>query len=131
MALSTTPKQLKSSIGAGFIKIQRLRPVKQVATFTGTNIAMPDQVATGENEHAHTAYGKVIKSGLAANRTSCEPFPETTQKALGFPIPEGSWVVCRNSNVHRTAPNEDMLNTWDVLEHFPPEQRPLWAPPEA
>ncbi len=98
------------------------------ATINGkaTNILLPDQAARGNYDHSDTIYGRVIQCGELADRTTCHPFPEDIQSRYGYPLPRGAFIVCRRASLHKVGPNEDGINTWDIISST--NERPEWAP---
>lgn len=89
-----------------------------------TSILLPDQAARGNYDHSDTIYGRVIQCGVRADRTTCRPFPDELQH--GHPLCEGTFIVCRRASLHKVSPNEDGINTWDIISHD--TKRPEWAP---
>lgn len=74
-------------------------------------------------------YGRVIGCGLKADRTTCRPFPQELQG--DYPLPNGTWVKARRANDWKVGPNEQAINTWDIIEHtLPGSPTPEWAPEE-
>lgn len=89
-----------------------------------SRIALPDQAARGNYDHSDTIYGRVIECGVAADRTTCRPYPEELQH--GYPLQPGTFIVCRRASLHKVGPNEDGINTWDIISTQ--TTRPEWAP---
>lgn len=126
-AKSVTLPEIRKHMGAGFVRFKRITPVRKELKSEG-GVLLPDKSASGEYDHAHTIFGQVTDCGLAASRTNCEPFPPDVQTLMGFPLKPGTYIVCRNASYHRIDGNEDVLNTWDVIEAFDPRTPPDWAP---
>ncbi len=132
MAAKQTPpvEEAPERIGAGYMVFRRIAPRHPERKFEGSKLYMPDDTASGKSEFAQVVYGRITGCGLAANRTTIEPFSDDIQKKLGFPLEVGTWICARNASHHKVSPHRDALQTHDLIASWPPDCRPPWAGPE-
>lgn len=89
-----------------------------------TKIAMPDVDASGARDQEQIIKATVIRSGLAANRQTIEPFKPEVQEQLNFPLPIGTTMILRNVTRWKVGPNEFALQSCDYVRAFPPGLNP-------
>lgn len=73
-----------------------------------------------------TIYGRVIASGLKANRGSCEAL--AADKQGDYPLPAGTYFQARKVNSWCVGNEEQAINCWELVQHFLPGSPPDWAP---
>ena len=123
VAIHESPRKMN----AGCVCFQEITPKCKTEYFAGSQIAMPQITATGSADNSNIYHGRITASGLAANRTTCEPFDSNKQEIMGFPLTTGTFVRVRKVCAWRVSANELGCNSWDIIDMFPADNPPDWA----
>lgn len=87
-----------------------------------TNILIPDATAAGKTTAEDVRYGRVTQCSAAVERTTCKEFD-----SKHFPLEAGTYIIVRQHQCHKIAPNEFACNTFDIIYA---DKSPEWAPEE-
>ncbi len=112
------PAQMRS--GAGYVTFKQIT-VKFPEAKSAGGVLLTAGFVKGANDHTQCIWGRVVKCGAMANRTTCEPFAKEVEQREGFPLPIGTWIVCRNVNIWTLHESIKSLQTHDIVNTFPAE----------
>ncbi len=114
----TAEKRMK--MGAGYFSFIEFIPPSSVEKSAG-GIVLPDKTADGGYDHSQTTWGRVVNCGEQSSRATCEPFAPDVQDRQCFPLPNGTWIVCRKANHWTLGRGVRALQTHDITAHWSPE----------